>query len=722
MLKYDNTVSSQVDGKPIYGAQVTVYTADTDTPALATIFADEAGTTPLSQPILTDQLGYFAFYIGDGKYNIRVMTGAVEISRTNITMVDTLQLKQRALIVPVNEDGGTLPPADQRQNKLLGFDSGGNPTMAVPNSFEGPTGPANSTYPSLPAFKAADPTNASFIRADTTNPSTYTLVQGDFSADVNDVDVVALNNIPASQAAAVQDTSLYVPTFDRLSRTIVGQAYDAIETGGYDTKGIGGGRYNRLTGPGPFVATRWRRQSRNGAWFEKDERVTDVTHFGAKGDGSDSTAAMLAAFAWLNEREGRTLNVPRGSFVFSQDLRVTSHFATIIGEGKSASMLSGRQGAKIVLGTATIVGHEADGRPIRTADGKVLFPRLHGIGIKPDGLYSQSCLYLEHCDNAVLSELDVGPFSAGPGAVIDGIRTNWVQWTSFDHVFVNVNNFALDIILHWEADENEDHFFINACQFYIGKQPVSGAIPACIHIYREANRSAPFWNFHIFGRTHFLGWKSADNPVPGGPIDTSGIQLESPNDGGIHGTIAGFSIDECFFEDVTYPIDMKRKLGEGANEGCSLKVSNTTFMRGAISMWGRDSTKQFIALDGCEFVDMASVVENITLNAGNRNRRHNTPVFDTLGFFGRHRYIYLDSMDGVTWFAEGVATVASGATEVSISYAVSAQYGYEVVTDLLAPNWATSVGMDNPTPTSANIRFGTAAPAGARVRWRVKIV
>ncbi|GAM00705.1 hypothetical protein [Sphingomonas parapaucimobilis] len=647
----------------------------------------------------------------------RAVDRAAMIDQEQQDQID--ETKRRALMVPAGSDVGDIRPEPQT---VIAFDDNRVPYPRPIGSFPvGPSGPANSTFTQLAQLKAADPTNGSFIRADATNPGTYTLVQGDFSADANDLDVVALAGVPTNQAAAVQDTSLYVPTFDKLSRTIVGQAYDAIETGGYDTKGIGGGRYNRLTGAGPFIATRWRRQSRNGQWFEKDERVTDVTHFGAKGDGSDSTAAMLAAFAWLNEREGRTLNVPRGSFVFSQDLRVTSHFASIIGEGKSASMLSGRQGAKIVLGTAIITGYEPDGRPIRTADGKVLFPRLHGIGVKPDGATSQKCIYLENCDNALLSELDVGPFSISNNAIVDGISTNWVQWTSLEHVFTNVNNFALDINLKWETDENEDHFFINACQLYIGKQPSIGAIPACIRILREPNRSAPFWNFHIFGRTHFLGWKAADNPVPGGPIDTSGIQLQSPNDGGIHGTLAGFSIDECFFEDVTYPIDMKRKLGDGANEGCSLKVSNTTFMRGAIAIWGRDSTKQFVALDGCEFVDMSAVVEKVTLNAGNRNRRHNTPIFDTEGFFGKHRYVYLDSMEGVTWYAEGVATVTSGATEVSISYALSAQYGYEVVTDLLVPNWATSVGMDNPTPTSATIRFGTAAPTGARVRWRVKI-
>lgn len=228
MLKYDNTVSSQVDGKPIYGAQVTVYTADTNTPSLATIFADEAGTTPLSQPILTDQLGYFAFYIGDGKYNIRVMTGAVEISRTNITMVDTLQLKQRALIVPVNEDGGTLPPANQRQGKLLGFDTGGNPTMAVPNSFAGPTGPANSTYTTLAGLKAAAVSNASYIFAPPSGSDggaaagtfLYQTAGAPYTAD--GVNVIKLDAVPLTTGALVRQGADGIAKTDSPYRENVG--------------------------------------------------------------------------------------------------------------------------------------------------------------------------------------------------------------------------------------------------------------------------------------------------------------------------------------------------------------------------------------------------------------------------------------------------------------------------------------------------------------------
>jgi len=164
LLKYDNTVSSTATGQPIYGAQVSVYEIDANgnNGAAASLYADEAGTTPLSQPLLTDQAGYFAFYIGDGRYNISVMTGPVEISRTNITMVDSFQLKQRALLVPVNEDSGVLPGADARKGMLLGFDQqSGAPTAIEPDELAGPPGPADNTYTSYAAMQASDPTRKS---------------------------------------------------------------------------------------------------------------------------------------------------------------------------------------------------------------------------------------------------------------------------------------------------------------------------------------------------------------------------------------------------------------------------------------------------------------------------------------------------------------------------------------------------------------------------------
>lgn len=224
MIKYDDTVSSQTTGQPIYGAQVTVLNAQG---LQATIYSDEAGTIPLSQPILTDQSGYFSFYIDDGRYNVVVMAGQAEIARTNITMVDTLTLKDRALLVPQNEDAGTLPPAGDRAGLLLGFAANGAPTALAPNSFEGPTGPANSTYTSLAALKAAPITNSSYIFAPPNGSDggatagTFVFQAGDFTGRS---DVVKLDSTPLNQGALVRP-----PAEQQFARNIVGLVGDGSD-------------------------------------------------------------------------------------------------------------------------------------------------------------------------------------------------------------------------------------------------------------------------------------------------------------------------------------------------------------------------------------------------------------------------------------------------------------------------------------------------------------
>lgn len=207
MIKYQNSVASAVDGKPIYGAQVNVYnTADE---SLATIYADEAGTSPLGQPILTDQLGSYSFYVADGKYTITVMTGTVQISTTNITMVDALQLKERALLVPVNEDAGTLPSASARAGLLLGFDQiTGGPTALVPNSFAGPTGTSDSAFLTLNELKDIDPALYPSPRLAALAGSDGAILNGTFTYQAGNFiegpDVVKLNSVPLTTGALVR--------------------------------------------------------------------------------------------------------------------------------------------------------------------------------------------------------------------------------------------------------------------------------------------------------------------------------------------------------------------------------------------------------------------------------------------------------------------------------------------------------------------------------------
>lgn len=195
MIKYSDSVASALDGRPVYGAQVSTYV---DGGGLAPIYADASGTTPLTQPILTNQMGYFEFYIGDGVFDISVMTGDTEIDRQNITIVDGLALKSRSILVPVNETGAVLPAAANRLGGVLGFDaSTGAPTVFASGDFVGPPGPAMNSYNTANAL-AASPTSNLTAQL---GGKLFVWTLGDFTGQEDGVYIIASTGTPISTGA-----------------------------------------------------------------------------------------------------------------------------------------------------------------------------------------------------------------------------------------------------------------------------------------------------------------------------------------------------------------------------------------------------------------------------------------------------------------------------------------------------------------------------------------
>lgn len=300
MEKYDQTVASSIDGKPIQGAQANIYSLeDPSNPTLATVYADEAGTVPMSQPILTDQLGYFAAYVPDGAYDVRVMAGSIEISRTNIKIVDSLALKQRALLVPMNEDSGTLPPAGERAGKLLGFDDDGNTVVQEVEALAGPpgpAGPANSTYTSKTEVAQAAETNRSYLLANAPLDAGYFQdLRGDYRA----------------QVAADPTGILFIPVQG-------------------DPTGAQGVRARVLSG------------------------AVDVRWAGAKGDGStDDTAAIVAADR-VAAAFGKELFFPAPSVAYLTR-QIPDARASWRGEGVGRTIIKGLVGSTAPNGFQPLV-------------------------------------------------------------------------------------------------------------------------------------------------------------------------------------------------------------------------------------------------------------------------------------------------------------------------------------------------------------------------------
>lgn len=126
MRKVEGTVSSGTTGLPVLHAQVRVLKADT-TPAQ--LYSDQ-GVTPLVQPVLSNGLGYWSFFIADGTYTriIANPDGSNPITFLNEEMYEDA----RNVSVPVGEAAVSLPSVGARMGRVLGFDSAGLP-LAVAN-------------------------------------------------------------------------------------------------------------------------------------------------------------------------------------------------------------------------------------------------------------------------------------------------------------------------------------------------------------------------------------------------------------------------------------------------------------------------------------------------------------------------------------------------------------------------------------------------------------
>lgn len=106
---------------------------------------------------------------------------------------------------------------------------------------EGPTGPANSTYTSLAALKAAPQSNRSYILADGANsPVTYAYVAGDFTGRADDVNVVKLDAVPLTTGALVRQAAdaiaFKAPKPKTLTRSTANRLAETPSTGDYDTR------------------------------------------------------------------------------------------------------------------------------------------------------------------------------------------------------------------------------------------------------------------------------------------------------------------------------------------------------------------------------------------------------------------------------------------------------------------------------------------------------
>src|SRR5262249_8878782 len=74
-------------GAAVVGAGVQVTAIETPT-VLASLFADAAGTMPLADPLTTDGIGAYEFYVASGSYDIAISSATFATTLVGVGIVD----------------------------------------------------------------------------------------------------------------------------------------------------------------------------------------------------------------------------------------------------------------------------------------------------------------------------------------------------------------------------------------------------------------------------------------------------------------------------------------------------------------------------------------------------------------------------------------------------------------------------------------------------------
>lgn len=87
MQAYQENISAKVSGvlSPVLGVRVTV--TDTATGNPAALYSDN-GVTPVTQPLITDETGYFGFYAANGQYTLSFASAQVILADRTIKLYD----------------------------------------------------------------------------------------------------------------------------------------------------------------------------------------------------------------------------------------------------------------------------------------------------------------------------------------------------------------------------------------------------------------------------------------------------------------------------------------------------------------------------------------------------------------------------------------------------------------------------------------------------------
>ena len=644
---------------------------------------------------------------------------------------DQADITTRALLVPAGEASVNLPIAGDRAGAALVFDEDGQPIAKPIGSFPiGPTGPANSTYPSVAGITNAPISNLSAIRADGQG-GLYTYTPGDFTGQVDNNLVIASGQVPITTGAWALTTSQYVAAWSMFSQIIVPQAYTRVVSGGFYSQGVqarpaGGANYRLDTDQTSTTTNAWRKRSRNGRWFVLDEPAPNLHQLGLRAASNlDQSDALEAAFAYMTGTSGRLL-IPKDVFFYDRNIRCNYGGFTMEGVSQEGR-LAPRNSSRLIFGYIDPVNGEGSGNKSI----KCYRPTLRNFSIKPDANHDGPIVVLEFVDEVTVDHMDIGPYQMDGGtnpAFCIGILVWWVQFFTMRKTIINTNGYCVRFLLdnnNVPHNENEDHYLIDEkCMLYIGKRPPNGTTPACINVQHTFRRSR-------FGGIQNLEIKSAHfyQNADGQGANASRCVLWTTDftDGRVR-SFHNLRITGGFWENMTFGLDSASAMGGTAQSQMSATLMGIGHIQcgqgsGAlINGGGRDVAQVYV--EGCSWTQVGRLVRAalVTFGAGNKNYGVNI-AYD--GPLSDMRFVNKESGDvnGVGYLAgRRLATIAAGQTSVTFNHGLGGIGGD------ITPNWV-NAAVIGPTPYSlaasisgqtVTVTSETAAPAGG-IRCAVNV-
>jgi len=473
----------------------------------------------------------------------------------------------------------------------------------------------------------------------------------------------------------------------------------------------------------------------SGAWVRANTqaRVANLGWFGLiANDNTANEAAINAAFSWLNQNDGSTLDVPPGTWRYSTDKRILKSGCTLRGSNSRCNLQPNGVGqARIIVGQSDETTIGTNGR-IEKNGIKPIETTFKWINFQSVGARDGEIVLIDLADNTKFEDCYIGHTSGSSTTACIGVKTHWAQWTYFTRCTFNCNWVNVFIRLQATNTENEDHFHFDKCQMYCGKSGpttvnmpgpngvvVPGAtpvtmMPCAILIHKEAGNKYSIFELSITG-CHIGTFGTTG--------EMSGIATRSDNVGDTR-AVHTAQISGNFFEYVHYPIDTVRynvAYATGGTDTSRYATSGNSFLQNKICFNGSSVSKNKVTSTGNYFLQGDSVCVGFTVQfTGYNSVEAMTDAFPN----GLMRCRFSDKWNKEACLnnvlaAEGSIVVPAGSTYIDVTHGLFAAPSAASLkfNNLHGNSWLSTYAVNNVGATTFRVHFGTPPSVDRTLQW-----